>query len=206
MYVKNLSEMAAQFHIKEDITVSSLAKFPDVFEIEETDTDADLIWERIKKPLENACMQFVESRTMEGEHLKEDLLSKLSDMEKFVSVIEERSPVLVQEYKDRLTAKVLDLLKKEDMDEGRIAAEVTLYADHVCVDEEMVRLKSHIQAMEMILQNGGDAGRKMDFLAQEMNREANTILSKSTDVSIADVGIEMKTMIEKIREQIQNIE
>ena len=151
-------------------------------------------------------MSFVEARQKEGENLRTDILGKLSDMRNALAVIEEKAPEILQEYKTNLRQKVTDLLGETTLDENRIAQEVTIYADRICVDEEMVRLHSHIDTMEKDLKAGGTIGRKLDFLAQEMNREANTTLSKSTDLTVADNAIFLKTTIEKIREQIQNIE
>ena len=146
------------------------------------------------------------SREAEGENLKTDLLEKLEIMKEYVAFIEERSPLIIAEYRNRTEERVRELLENVQIDENRIAMEVTLFSDNVCVDEEIVRLGSHMDAMKECLIRGGAVGRKLDFIAQEMNREANTILSKSGDLAITDTGIELKTMIEKIREQIQNIE
>jgi uncharacterized protein (TIGR00255 family) len=148
----------------------------------------------------------VEARIREGEHLKNDLVAKLDQMVTYVEYIEERSPQILAEYQAKIRQKIADLLGDAQVDESRIATEVTLFADKVCVDEEMVRLMSHIKGMKDVLLAGGSVGRKLDFIAQEMNREANTILSKSNDLSISDTGINLKTDIEKVREQIQNIE
>ena len=124
----------------------------------------------------------------------------------YVDFIEERSPVIIKEYKERLEAKVAELLGDRQIDDARIATEVTIFADKICVDEETVRLRSHIKSTKETLEAGGSVGRKLDFIAQEMNREANTILSKTNDLAISDIGISLKTDIEKVREQIQNIE
>ena len=132
--------------------------------------------------------------------------AKLNEMLGYVAFIEERSPAILSEYKKRLEEKVAELFENRQIEESRIAAEVTLFADKICVDEETVRLKSHVEATKTALKEGGSIGRKLDFIAQEMNREANTILSKSTDLEISNVGIDLKTDIEKVREQIQNIE
>jgi uncharacterized protein (TIGR00255 family) len=148
----------------------------------------------------------VEARIREGEHLKNDLVAKLDQMLVYVDYIEERSPQILEEYRTKIRQKIADLLGDVQLDESRIATEVTLFADKICVDEEMVRLHSHVQSMKDVLLAGGSVGRKLDFIAQEMNREANTILSKSNDLSISDTGINLKTDIEKVREQIQNIE
>lgn len=143
---------------------------------------------------------------MEGEHLKKDLISKLDDMIVLVEKITEKSPVIVEEYKEKITTRINELLDEASIDEARIAQEVTIFADKICVDEELVRLDSHIKTMKDTLIQGGAVGRRLDFIAQEMNREANTTLSKTTDAEISDMAIELKTEIEKVREQIQNIE
>ena len=168
--------------------------------------DEEELWNGLKKAICGACEQFVETRIREGENLKKDLCEKLDDLLAGVDFIEERSPQIMQEYRSHLTEKIQELLGDTQIDEGRIATEVTIYADKVCVDEETVRLRSHITSMKETLSKGGPVGRKLDFIAQEMNREANTILSKANNIEISDVGINLKTGIEKIREQIQNIE
>ena len=149
----------------------------------------------------------METRTLEGEHLKEDLISKLDGMLNLVGEIEERSPKILAEYRAKLEEKVKELLEDTQMDEGRIAAEVVIFADKICTDEEVVRLRSHVNHMkETLLSDESGIGRKLDFIAQEMNREANTILSKANDLEVSNIGIELKTEIEKVREHIQNIE
>ena len=205
-YLKYLRQMSEEFGLEDDIRVSTLSRFPDVFEMEEQNEDEDEIWNGLKKAVDNACEMFVQTRITEGEHLKEDLLSKLDDMLTHVDFIAERSPKIVEEYRNRITEKVRDLLEDNTVDEGRLLTEVTIFADKVCVDEELVRLRSHIETTKNTLIEGGSIGRKLDFLAQEMNREANTTLSKSNDLEISNRGIELKTEIEKVREQIQNIE
>lgn len=157
--------------------------------------------------MEGALEQFVETRIMEGENLKKDILSKLDGMQKLVAYIEERSPEIVKEYREKLEEKVKELLEDSQIDDGRIAAEVVIFADKICTDEEVVRLKSHISHMQEVLRSEESGiGRKLDFIAQEMNREANTILSKANDLEVSNCGIDLKTEIEKVREQIQNIE
>lgn len=205
-YLCYLKQMADTFRLENDIRVSALSRYPEVFVMEEEDTDEKELWSVLERAVRGACEQFVDARVREGEHLRTDLLEKLDRMNGYVDYIEERSPQIIDEYQTRLRAKIADLLQDAQIDEGRIAAEVTLFADKVCVDEEMVRLRSHVKGMKDVLISGGAVGRKLDFIAQEMNREANTILSKSTDLSISDTGIELKTDIEKVREQIQNIE
>lgn len=205
-YVDYFRRMAEEFDIQNDVKVSTLAKFPEVFSMEQVPDDEKHLWEILSVALEEAAGKFVQSREVEGEHLKHDLLGKLDYMTELVDYIEVRSPQILSEYRAKLEAKVQELLNGTAIDEGRIAAEVTIYADKICVDEETVRLRSHIENTRKELLSGESVGRKLDFIAQEMNREANTILSKSTDLSISDKAIALKTEIEKVREQIQNIE
>ena len=204
-----LKEMADDFGLDNDVRISVLSRFPEVFTMEEEELDEEEVWSGIKKALDEAGKQFLESRTREGEFLSKDLNAKLDGMFENVEYITERSPEIITEYKAKLREKIADLLEDKQVDENRLAMEVTIYADKVCVDEELTRLRSHILATKEALSTGDDKdgiGRKLDFLAQEMNREANTILSKSTDLKISDRGIALKTDIEKVREQIQNIE
>ena len=175
--------------------------------MEEQAVDEEKLWKGLKKALDGAIRQFVETRTSEGEHLREDLIEKLDNMLKLVGCIEERSPQIIAEYRDKLETKVKELLADTQIEDSRIAAEVVIFADKICTDEEVVRLKSHIVHMkETLVSDDSGIGRKLDFIAQEMNREANTILSKANDLEISNIGIELKTEIEKVREQIQNIE
>lgn len=157
--------------------------------------------------MDGAIRQFVETRTLEGENLKRDLLEKLDNMLALVKQIEERSPKIIAEYKEKLETKVKELLEDAQIEDSRIGAEVVIFADKMCTDEEIVRLKSHVTHMkETLTADDSGIGRKLDFIAQEMNREANTILSKANDLEVSNIGIELKTEIEKVREQIQNIE
>jgi uncharacterized protein (TIGR00255 family) len=205
-YLGYLKAMAEEFGLENDIRVSTLSRYPEVFSMEEQTIDEEELWSGLEKALRGACKQFVDSRIREGENLKKDLLAKLDEVLSDVKFIEERSPEIMQEYRARLEEKVKELLDDRQIDESRIATEVTIYADKVCVDEETVRLKSHVQSTIDTLNKGGSIGRRLDFIAQEMNREANTILSKANNIEISDTGINLKTGIEKIREQIQNIE
>ena len=205
-YMSIFNYMAEQFDIPNDITVSSLSHYPEVITMEEQSGDDDAVWHLLEKAVENACVQFVESRITEGEKLKADLLEKLDYMTGLVDEIENRSPGIIEEYRQRLEDKVAELLCDTPVDENRIATEVTIYADKICVDEETVRLRSHIESTKDELIEGGSVGRKLDFIVQEMNREANTILSKANDLLISNTAIDLKTDIEKVREQIQNIE
>lgn len=205
-YLKYLNEMAEQFNLDNDIRVSSLSRYPEVFVMEEQGIDEKELWAELEQTIHGACKQFVESRIQEGKNLKKDLCLKLDNMLGYVDFIEERSPIIMKDYRTRLEDKIRELLGDRQMDEARIITEVTIYADKICVDEETVRLRSHIQSTKDTLEKGGSCGRKLDFIAQEMNREANTILSKANSLEIADTGINLKTDIEKVREQIQNIE
>ena len=205
-YMSIFNYMAEQFDIPNDITVSSLSHYPEVITMEEQSGDDDAVWHLLEKAVENACVQFVESRITEGEKLKADLLEKLDYMTGLVDEIENRSPGIIEEYRQRLEDKVAELLCDTPVDENRIATEVTIYADKICVDEETVRLRSHIESTKDELIEGGSVGRKLDFIAQEMNREANTILSKANDLETSNCAISLKTEIEKVREQMQNIE
>lgn len=205
-YLKYLNQMAEEFPLDNDVRVSTLSRYPEVFTMEECSEDEDELWNGLKEALEGAFSQFVEMRTKEGERLKEDILLKLDLLSEQIRFIEERSPQIIAEYRTKLEEKMRELLEDTQIDDNRIAAEVILFADKICTDEEVVRLKSHIQHMKETLEESNGIGRKLDFIAQEMNREANTILSKANDLDISNRAISLKTEIEKIREQIQNIE
>lgn len=205
-YMSHLTQMAKDFNLDDDIRVSTLSRFPEVFTMEETVDDEEELWKELLKAFQGAAKQFVASRVTEGEHLRDDLIEKLDGMLNCVAFIEERSPQIIAEYREKLIEKVQDLIGDVKVDETRLLTEVTIFADKSCVDEEIVRLKSHIATTKKTLTEGGDIGRKLDFIAQEMNREANTTLSKSNDLAISNCAIELKTEIEKVREQIQNIE
>lgn len=205
-YVRILQQMSEQFGIENDVRVSSLSRYPDVLTLEEQTVDTDELWGVLEEALHKASEQFVETRLVEGENLKNDLISKLDGMLEDVDFIEKRSPEILVEHRQRLEAKVKELLGDSTIDESRIVTETTIFADKICVDEEIVRLRSHITSTRKALLEGGSIGRKLDFIAQEMNREANTILSKANDLEVANRAINLKTEIEKVREQIQNIE
>ncbi len=205
-YVRVLQQMSDQFGIENDVRVSSLSRYPDVLTLEEQTIDADELWGVLEEALHKASEQFVATRLAEGENLKNDLIGKLDGMLEDVDFIEKRSPEILTEHRQRLEAKVKELLGDSTIDESRIVTETTIFADKICVDEEIVRLRSHITSTRNALIEGGSIGRKLDFIAQEMNREANTILSKANDLEVANRAINLKTEIEKVREQIQNIE
>ena len=198
-YMQVFKKMQEDFNIETKITAEALAKYPEVVTIEEVQQDEEVWWELLEAALRQAAEKFVETRTIEGANLKRDLLGKLDQMAADVAFIEERSPQIIAEYRSKLEEKVKEFLEDSTIEENRIAAEVTLYADKIAVDEEIVRLQSHISSMTDVLESDESIGRKLDFMAQEMNREANTILSKSSDVDLADHAIELKTNVEKVR-------
>ncbi|MBD5491301.1 MAG: YicC family protein [Lachnospiraceae bacterium] len=205
-YMKYLWQMSEDFSLDNDVRVSTLSRYPEVLTMEEQSIDEEELWHLLEKAVRGAAESFIETRVKEGENIRDDLFAKLNAMLASVEFIEHRSPQIITEYKQKLKDKVRELLEDTQIDEARLLTEVTIFADKVCVDEELVRLKSHISATKESIKEGGSIGRKLDFLAQEMNREANTILSKTTDLEISNRAIELKTEIEKVREQIQNIE
>lgn len=205
-YYENLRKISEQFDIENDIRASVLSRYPEVFTLEEQAVDEEKLWGLVEEAVRNAAEVFVETRISEGENLKEDIITKLEGMLKIVDFIEERYPQIVSDYRNKLLAKVTELLQDTKVDESILLTEVTVYADKICVDEETVRLKSHIKNMINTLNDSDNVGRKLDFIAQEMNREANTILSKVSDIEVTNKAIDLKTEIEKVREQIQNIE
>ncbi len=205
-YMAIFNNMSEKYNLKNDMTVGGLARFPEVITMDEVQEDEEELWHFIEEAMKAALEQFVNTRILEGENLKKDLLGKLGHMEELVAFVEKRSPEIMKEYRSKLESKVKELLGDTTIDESRIATEVIIYADKICVDEETVRLRSHIEHARKCLNEDGGIGRKMDFIAQEMNREANTTLSKANDIEISNAAIDLKTEIEKVREQIQNIE
>lgn len=205
-YLKYLNQMAEEFGLENDVKAGALSRYPEVLVMEEAEDNEEKLWKLLEQALKGACAQMVETRSKEGENLKRDLIDKLDEMLEHVAFIEERAPQIVAEYRKKLEDKVQELLSDAQIEESRLAAEVTIFADKICVDEELVRLRSHIEHTKAVLQEKDSVGRKLDFIAQEMNREANTILSKANDLEVSNRAIELKTGIEKVREQIQNIE
>ena len=206
-YLACFRQMEEKFSLGNDVRVSTLLRCPEVLTMEEQTLNEEELWKGLKVALDGAIRQFVETRGQEGVHLRDDIIKKLDGMLKLVDYIEERSPQIVAEYREKLENKVRELLFDTQIEEGRIAAEVVIFADKICTDEELVRLRSHVVHMKETLQSAESGiGRKLDFIAQEMNREANTILSKANDLEVSNAGIDLKTEIEKVREQIQNIE
>ena len=206
-YLTYLRQIQQDFGLDFDIKVSTLSRYPEVFVMEEQSVDEEALWNYLEPPLREACEKFVQTRIQEGRNLEKDLAEKLDGLEEKVLKVEERAPEVVSAFRAKLEAKVAELLEDTQIDENRIASEVILYSDKICNDEETVRLHSHIKNMKKMITTEKDGvGRKLDFMAQEMNREANTILSKSNDLETSDIAIDLKTEIEKIREQIQNVE
>ena len=205
-YLSALRQIARDYGVQDDISVSSLSRFSDVFLMEKQEEDEQEVREAILGVVSQALAAFDEMRTREGEALRQDLLSKSGDILALVAKVEARSPVTVAAYQERLTAKMREVLENTAIDQARIIQEAAIYADKVAVDEETVRLRSHVDQFCSMLEGGGVIGRKLDFLMQEMNREANTIGSKGSDVEQARTVVDIKSGLEKIREQIQNIE
>ncbi len=205
-YVKALKEIAQTYDLKEDFGASVISRFPDVLVLRKAEEDEEMIWSLVKETASEALDRFIEMRAVEGQRMYEDVYSRSQFILDTVAYIEERSPQTVAEYNTKLVERVHELLGDVTLDEGRILQEVAIYADKVAVAEETVRLRSHIDQLREFLNSDEAVGRKMDFLVQEINRETNTIGSKCNDVEIARRVVDIKAEIEKIREQIQNIE
>ena len=205
-YVRAVRQAAEKYNLKDDLTALSLLRFPEVISTEKSDTDRDAVTEAIGRMLEEALAEYDTMRRREGAKLCQDILAKLEELEEKVSFVEKRSPETVKEYREKLFARMQDVLGEAGVEETRILQEAAIYADKVAVDEETVRLRSHIAQFRQMLEGGSPVGRKLDFLVQEMNREINTTGSKCADKDIAETVIAMKAELEKIREQIQNIE
>lgn len=205
-YVEAYRNIAEEFQLPCDLTASMIAASPEVLTLGEVEEDAGELWDILAGSLEEAVDAFNRSRSEEGARLKKDLLKKLDSMEPMVDQVISHEPEIQEAYRQHLMESLKEILEDRDIDDAQIAAACVVYADKICTDEETVRLKSHIKQMKAELDKDESIGRKLDFLAQEMNREANTTLSKAGDLITSDLGIELKTMIEKLREQIQNIE
>ncbi|HZX21704.1 MAG TPA: YicC/YloC family endoribonuclease [Clostridia bacterium] len=206
-YLNSLTKMEWELAIQSDITTSLIVGFPDVLKVEKKEEDEEETWRCLKDALDAALIRLVAMRKEEGEKLKIDMLKRLDIVDDFLAQIKDRSPIIVQEYRQRLTDRVKEILDEQfDLDEGRIAMEVALFADKSNITEEIVRLHSHIEQFIKTLEEDDAIGRKLDFLLQEMNRETNTIGSKANDLTIANLVINIKSELEKMREQVQNIE
>lgn len=205
-YVQCLGQMAENFNIRNELTAYQLSHFPDIITVEEQEMDEEAVLAFVLQAVRGAAEQFLQARMKEGQSLQTDLEGKLHNIAKIVEYVEERTPQIIEAYKQKIQDKVQEFLQDSVIEESRILAEVTLFSDKSCIDEELVRLKSHVKTTQELLKSDEPVGRKLDFIIQEMNREANTILSKSNDLDVSNKGIELKTEIEKVREQIQNVE
>ena len=205
-YIEQFKNMANTFEISNDIKVSSLSRYPEVLKLEEQDDDEDALQKLVINTIKEAIINISDTRYKEGQALKVDLKNKLDEMLTYATILKEISPAVIEEYRVKLDQRIGEIMDKALVDKDRLALEVAVFADKSCVDEEIVRLESHIIQMKDTLDSNDAVGRKLDFIAQEMNREANTILSKANNLDVSNQGIELKTLIEKVREQIQNIE
>ena len=205
-YIEAISHIAGEYSLENDLTAMSAAKLPDVLSVEKKDMDAEQIAAAISAIAEKALEDFDEMRVREGEKLRDDVLNRLRTIDRLVSAVEEKAPETVKEYRERLEQKMAEVLGTSGIDESRILTEAAIFADHIAVDEETVRLRSHMSQLKTMVGGASPIGRKIDFLVQEFNREANTIGSKCQNSDIAHVVVDLKSEIEKIREQIQNIE
>ncbi len=205
-YINALKELSDTYNILNTVTAVDVARYPDVLTVNKASEDEDVVWNDVKEALDSALEDFLAMRKSEGERLKADVLGRAETIMDIVSKIEKRSPETVKEYRSRLKDKIEEILQNKDYDEQRVITEVAIYADKVAVDEETVRLRSHFEQLNAYLNDDKPVGRSIDFLIQEMNREANTIGSKVRDAELAQQVVKIKNEIEKIREQIQNIE
>ena len=205
-YLSAMRSIASDYGVRDDISVTALSRLPDVFVVEKAEEDEEKLTQDILSVVDKALEKFTAMRTTEGVALEADLRGRAATILTLVEKVEQRSPVTLAEYRARLTEKMQEVLQSTTIDEGRILQEAAIYADKIAVDEETVRLRSHLNQLETMLTNGGAIGRKLDFLLQELNREANTIGSKGNDLEQARTVVEIKAELEKIREQTQNIE
>ena len=205
-YLAALRQIESEYGVRDDVTVMSLARLPDVFSVEKTEEDEQKLTQDILSVAEEAISRYNTMRETEGAALEADLRSRAATILERVALVEARSPVTVAEYRERLRQKMQEVLQNTAIDEGRILQEAAIYADRIAVDEETVRLRSHLAQLGDMLTKGGAIGRKLDFLLQELNRETNTIGSKCNDLELSNIVVEMKAELEKIREQTQNIE
>ncbi|MBD9062407.1 MAG: YicC family protein [Ruminococcaceae bacterium] len=205
-YIDALRSVKEEFGLTDDLALSNVLRIPDAFTVVKTETDEEQLWEDIKSTAEEALEHFISMRENEGDRMKQDVLSRLAKIEEWVGVVETRSPQVVEDYRKRLYDKMCEVLSSSNIDENRILLEAGIFSEKTAVDEETVRLRSHIAQFRSMLESGEPVGRKLDFLVQEMNRETNTIGSKVQDIEVTRIVVDQKSEIEKIREQIQNIE
>lgn len=205
-YVSALREIKDEFSLTDDLSLSAVMRMPDAFTVVKADTDEEQLWSDLRAVAEKALESFLKMRETEGERMREDILSRLKTIEGNVSFVEERSPIIVESYRKRLYERMREVLSDTGIDENRILLEAGIFSEKTAVDEETVRLRSHIAQFREMLESSEPIGRKLDFLVQEMNRETNTIGSKVQDIEVTKIVVDQKSEIEKIREQIQNIE
>lgn len=205
-YVDALRSVQEEFGLQDDLSLSAVARFSDAFSVRKAVEDEEVIWNDVRQVAAEAIAHFVEMRALEGERLKQDIREKLSNIASIVNRIEEKAPQTVANYRERLTLKMQEVLADQNIDEQRILMEAAVFSEKIAVDEELVRLRSHLKQFDTLLEKPDAVGRKLDFLVQELNRETNTIGSKAQDIEITQYVVDIKSEIEKIREQIQNIE
>ncbi|AWZ48729.1 YicC family protein [Clostridiaceae bacterium 14S0207] len=206
-YLKCFKTLSEKFGLRDDVTVGSISRYPEVISLEQKEEDLEKVWSIMEKALQQAIENLLSMRKQEGKKLEEDLLNKCTHITQLVDSVKERSPLVVLEYKNKLSARLKDLMDEvKNYDEGRVAMEIAIFADKASIDEEITRLYSHVEQIKSTLNLNESIGRKLDFIVQEMNREANTIASKANDLEILNYTLELKNDIEKIREQVQNIE
>ena len=205
-YIDAANQCAEQFGLRNDLTATSALRLPDVMDVVEAEEDREALIKLADDALEKACAELIEMRRIEGERLCADLLSRLDTVLGLRERIKDRAPLVVEDYRNKLTERIASVLESAEVDTARLATEIAIFADKANIDEELVRLASHVAAARELLENGNAVGRKMDFIVQEMNREFNTIGSKANDKDITALVIEGKAEIEKIREQVQNLE
>ena len=205
-YMKAVDELCAKYGLERSNSVELLTSHPDIFSVRKTPADEETVWNRVRPAVQSAVTAFLAMRETEGQKLKEDVLARANSIVEAVTFIEKRSPETVREYNEKLKARIRELLEDSTVDEQRLLTEAAIFADKIAVAEETVRLRSHIDQLRAMFESGEPIGRKLDFLIQEINREANTIGSKGSDIEIARKVIDIKAEVDKIREQIQNIE
>ena len=205
-YVKALRSLPGELGLVDDLSLSAISRFSDIFSVRKAAEDEEVIWNDVRQVAAEALEKFIRMRTVEGERLKQDVLSRLETISAVLEKIEQKAPQTVAAYRERLTAKMQEVLEDKNIDEQRILLEAAIFSERIAIDEETVRLRSHLKQFETLLESHNAIGRKLDFMVQELNRETNTIGSKAQDVEITGYVVDIKSEIEKIREQIQNIE
>lgn len=205
-YIKALQSLKDEYSLKDDLSVSTISKYSDIFTVKSSNNNEDEILEDVLSVVKISLDKLMSMREKEGENLKADIKLNFEKIEKILAIIEEKSPVIISNYEKRLMSRISELVGDYNIDEERVVAEVAIFADKIDINEEIIRLRSHLKQLELMIESDKSVGRKMDFIVQEMNREINTIGSKSPDLDVSHMVVEIKSCIEKIREQVQNIE